>query len=195
MTFINYNTKEIHFKILYYGPAGSGKTRNLRYIFENTADEQKGEMVAIADGGARSAYFDFLPVFLGKVRGYNTRLHLYAIPGLAVPETQGRLLTKGVDGIVFVADSQPARLEANLESYRRLKAELATYRYRLDRIPHVFQYNRRDAEGAVPIEMLHNVLNEHGAPEFPANAKTGDGVLETLKTIGKMVLRDIVKAK
>ena len=195
MTFINYNTKEIHFKILYYGPAGSGKTRNLRYIFENTKDEQKGEMVAIADGADRSTYFDFLPVFLGKVRGYNTRLHLYAVPGALVHDEQRKLLTKGVDGIVFVADSRPSRLDQNAAALNRLKTSLAAYRYRLDRIPHVFQYNHRDAEAPVAVEVLHGMLNEYGAPEFLANAREGDGVLETLKAISKTVMRDVVRGK
>jgi mutual gliding-motility protein MglA len=195
MTFINYNTKEINFKILYYGPAGSGKTRNLRTIFENTADDQKGELITISDGTNRSAYFDFLPVFLGKVRGYNTRLHLYAIPGGHVHDPQRKLLMKGVDGIVFVADSSPGRLDENVASMAQLRRGLADFRYHLDRIPHVIQYNRRDAPGALDTAAMHKLLNEFDAPEFPANAKTGEGVLETLKAISKMVLKDVVKAK
>ena len=195
MTFINYNTKEINFKIIYFGPARSGKTRNLRTIFENTADDQKGELITISDGAQRSAYFDFLPVFLGKVRGYNTRMHLYAIPGGPVHDRQRKLLMKGVDGIVFVADSAPDRLDENVQSLSMLREGLGEFRYHLSRIPHVIQYNRRDVAGALPIEHLRNVLNEFGAPDFPANAKSGDGVLETLKAISKMVLKDVVKAK
>lgn len=195
MTFINYNTKEINFKIIYYGPSGSGKTRNLRHIFENTNDSQKGELVTIADGKQHSAYFDFLPVFLGKVRGYNTRLHLYAVPGAQLQDPQRKLLMKGVDGIVFVADSHPARLDENVSTLIQLKAHLADFRYSLDRIPHVLQYNRRDADNAVSLETMSKMLNEFGAEEFETNAKEGDGVLETLKAISKMVLKDVVKAR
>jgi len=195
MTFINYNTREINFKIIYYGPAGSGKTRNLQYIFENTSGEQKGEMIRFSNGGERTCYFDFLPVFLGKIRGYQTRLHLYTVPGGVLHDTQRNLLFKGLDGIVFVADSRPSMLTANQTSLNNLHQNLAAFRYRIESIPHVFQFNRRDADEAVPVEELALLLNKHQAPEFAANAKAGEGVLETLKRISGMVLSNISRNK
>ena len=195
MTFINYNSKEINCKIVYYGPALSGKTRNLKSIFERTPPENRGELICLAHDDERTCYFDFLPLFLGKIRGFITRLHLYSVPGNTVFDTNRRLILKGVDGVVFVADSRRERLDENLESMENLKKNLEMHGYDINRIAMVIQYNMRDFPSALPEEELTKALNPAGRPQFTANAKAGEGITETLKAVSQIVLNDLIKAK
>ncbi len=189
MAFINYVSREVAFKIVYYGPGLCGKTTNLQHIYEKTKPESRGKMINLATEAERTLFFDFLPVNLGEVRGFKTKFQLYTVPGQVFYEATRKLVLKGVDGVVFVADSQIARVDANLESLEDLRANLAEQNYVLDAMPYVMQYNKRDMPGAAPVEELRQLLNPGGVPDYEAVASTGQGVFETLREIAKQVLK------
>ncbi len=191
MSFINYGSREINCKIVYYGPGLCGKTTNLQFVYARTNPESKGKMISLATETERTLFFDFLPLSLGEIRGFKTRFHLYTVPGQVFYDASRKLILKGVDGVVFVADSQLERMEANLESADNLRVNLAEQGYDLDRLPCVIQYNKRDLPGAVGIDELHLALNPRDVPEFPAVATTGVGVFDTLKAIAKRVLVEL----
>ena len=195
MSFINVPAREINCKIVYYGPALAGKTRNLKSIFERTPPENRGELICLAHDDDRTCYFDFLPLFLGKIRGFTTRLHLYSVPGNTVFDTNRRLILKGVDGIVFVADSRRERLDENLECLENLGRNLAAHGYDLQRLPLVFQFNMCDQPSSMPPAELGKILNPSGRPHVSANALTGVGTAETLKTVCQLVLKDLIRPK
>ncbi|HLV65245.1 MAG TPA: GTPase domain-containing protein [Polyangiaceae bacterium] len=191
MSFINYMAREINCKIVYYGPGLCGKTTNLQYIYERTNPDAKGKMISLATETERTLFFDFLPLALGEIRGFKTRFHLYTVPGQVFYDASRKLILKGVDGVIFVADSQIERLEANQESLDNLRTNLAEQGYSLDKIPYVIQYNKRDLPNIVPVEELRALLNPTGVPDFEANARTGMGVFETLKAVSKLVLNEL----
>ncbi|HLV61484.1 MAG TPA: ADP-ribosylation factor-like protein [Fredinandcohnia sp.] len=191
MPFINLPLREITCKIVYYGPGLCGKTTNLQYIYAKTNPEARGNMIALATETDRTLFFDFLPLGLGEIRGFKTRFHLYSVPGQVFYDASRKLILRGVDGVVFVADSHPDRLDANLESLENLRTNLAEHGYDLDTIPFVIQYNKRDLPNAVPMEELSRLLNPRKVPEFGAVAVTGEGVFETLKAIAKLVLQKV----
>ncbi len=191
MSFINYLSREINCKIVYYGPGLCGKTTNLQYIYNKTNPEAKGKMISLATETERTLFFDFLPLALGEIRGFKTRFHLYTVPGQVFYDASRKLILKGVDGVVFVADSQIARMEANIESLENLRTNLAEQGYSLDKLPYVIQYNKRDMPGIAPIEELRQLLNPNGIPDFGAVAVNGDGVFDTLKAIAKLVLTEL----
>lgn len=188
MSFINYSSREINCKIVYYGPGLCGKTTNLQYIYKKTNPEAKGKMISLATETERTLFFDFLPLSLGQIRGFKTRFHLYTVPGQVFYDASRKLILKGVDGVVFVADSQMERMEANIESLDNLRINLAEQDYDLDTIPFVIQYNKRDLPNVVTVDELREELNPRGVPDFEAVATTGDGVFDTLKTNAKLVL-------
>jgi signal recognition particle receptor subunit beta len=192
MSFINYSAREINCKIVYYGPGLCGKTTNLQFIYNRTNPEVKGKMISLATETERTLFFDFLPLALGEIRGFKTRFHLYTVPGQVFYDASRKLILKGVDGVVFVADSQVERTEANLESLDNLRVNLAEQGYDLDEIPFVVQYNKRDVPNAAPVEELRKLLNPGGkAPDFEACATKGSGVFETLKATAKLILKDL----
>jgi signal recognition particle receptor subunit beta len=191
MAFINYSSREINCKIVYYGPGLSGKTSNLRYIFKRIAPESKGKMISLATETERTLFFDFLPIDVGKIQGFRTRFHLYTVPGQDFYDASRRLILKGVDGVVFVADSQMERLDANLSSMRNLEHNLTQQRDDIRNIPLVLQYNKRDLPNIAPIELLQEQLNFNNVPCFESVAVEGLGVFSTLKTISKLVLRKV----
>jgi len=191
MSFINYLSREINCKIVYYGPGLCGKTTNLQYIYNKTNPDAKGKMISLATETERTLFFDFLPLALGEIRGFKTRFHLYTVPGQVFYDASRKLILKGVDGVVFVADSQIARTEANAESLANLRTNLAEQGYSLDKIPYVIQYNKRDMPGIAPVEELRALLNPTGVPEFEGVASTGVGVFETLKAVAKLVLTEL----
>ncbi len=191
MSFINYLSREINCKIVYYGPGLCGKTTNLQYIYNKTNPDAKGKMISLATETERTLFFDFLPLALGEIRGFKTRFHLYTVPGQVFYDASRKLILKGVDGVVFVADSQIARMEANIESMENLRTNLAEQGYSLDKLPYVIQYNKRDMPSIAPVEELRNLLNPQGVPDFEAIAKDGDGVFDTLKAIAKLVLTEL----
>jgi signal recognition particle receptor subunit beta len=193
MSFINYLSREINCKIVYYGPGLCGKTTNLQYIYNKTNPDAKGKMISLATETERTLFFDFLPLALGEIRGFKTRFHLYTVPGQVFYDASRKLILKGVDGVVFVADSQIARMEANVESLENLRTNLAEQGYSLDKIPYVVQYNKRDMPGVASVEELRQLLNPQGVPDFEAVASTGVGVFETLKAIAKLVLTELRK--
>ncbi|HEB87996.1 MAG TPA: gliding-motility protein MglA [Deltaproteobacteria bacterium] len=193
MSFINYSSREINCKIVYYGPGLCGKTTNLQHIYLKTNPDVKGKMISLATETERTLFFDFLPLALGEIRGFKTRFHLYTVPGQVFYDASRKLILKGVDGVVFVADSQIERMEANLESLDNLKVNLKEQGYDLDKIPYVIQYNKRDLPNAAPLEEMRKLCNPTGAPEFEACATTGEGVFETLKAVAKGVLADLKK--
>jgi signal recognition particle receptor subunit beta len=193
MSFINYSSREINCKIVYYGPGLCGKTTNLQHIYLKTNPDVKGKMISLATETERTLFFDFLPLALGEIRGFKTRFHLYTVPGQVFYDASRKLILKGVDGVVFVADSQIERMEANLESLDNLKVNLKEQGYDLDKIPYVIQYNKRDLPNAAPLEELQKLCNPTGAVEFEACATTGEGVFETLKAVAKGVLADLKK--
>ena len=188
MSFINYASKEINCKIVYYGPGLSGKTTNLQYIYGKTSPKTKGRLVTLSTDAERTLFFDFLPLAIGPIRGFNVRFHLYTVPGQSYYDASRRLILKGVDGIVFVADSQLNRMEANLESLENLKNNLEEQGYDLGALPLVFQYNKRDLPNISPAGGLSKKLNLYGAQEFEAVATEGTGVFETLKAVSKLIL-------
>jgi signal recognition particle receptor subunit beta len=191
MSFVNYHTKEINCKIVYYGPGLGGKTTNIQHVYQKTAAGNKGQMVTLNTENERTLFFDFLPLDLGTIRGFKTRFHLYTVPGQVFYEASRKLILRGVDGIVFVADSQVERMEANIESFNGLKNNLVEQGYDLNKIPIVMQWNKRDLPNLITIEELERKLNEHDFPSFESSAIKGEGVFETLKTISKLVLLNI----
>jgi mutual gliding-motility protein MglA len=193
MSFINHMAREINCKIVYYGPGLCGKTANLQYVYEKTNPTAKGKMISLATETERTLFFDFLPIELGQVKGFKIRFHLYTVPGQVFYDASRKLILKGADGVIFVADSQDGRIEANQESIENLRTNLADYDTPLESIPFVIQYNKRDIPGVVPVEELRAVLNPMGAPEFEAAARTGEGVFETLKGTAKIVLARLSK--
>src|SRR5574341_1335848 len=193
MSFINYSSREINCKIVYYGPGLCGKTTNLQHIYTKTNPELKGKMISLATETERTLFFDFLPLALGQIRGFKTRFHLYTVPGQVFYDASRKLILKGVDGVVFVADSQIERMEANIESVDNLRTNLSEQGYDLDKIPFVVQYNKRDLPKVAPVEELRAVLNPRRVPDFGATATTGEGVFETLKAVAKLVLTELKK--
>jgi len=191
MSFINYSSREINCKIVYYGPGLCGKTTNLQYIYNKTNPEAKGKMISLATETERTLFFDFLPLSLGEIRGFRTRFHLYTVPGQVFYDASRKLILKGVDGVVFVADSQIERTEANIESLENLKDNLEEQGYHIDRIPYVIQYNKRDLPNAAQISELEEVLNPKKVASYEAVATTGAGVFDTLKAVAKLVLTEL----
>jgi hypothetical protein len=193
MSFINYSSREINCKIVYYGPGLCGKTTNLQYVYAKTNPDAKGKMISLATETERTLFFDFLPLSLGEIRGFKTRFHLYTVPGQVFYDASRKLILKGVDGVVFVADSQIERMEANLESVENLRVNLAEQGYDLSKIPYVVQYNKRDLPNIATVDELKRLLNPRGVPEFQAVAPTGVGVFDTLKAVAKLVLTELKK--
>jgi len=191
MSFINYSSREINCKIVYYGPGLCGKTTNLQYIYTKTNPELKGKMISLATETERTLFFDFLPLALGQIRGFKTRFHLYTVPGQVFYDASRKLILKGVDGVVFVADSQVERMEANLESIDNLRINLGEQGYDLSRLPYIVQYNKRDLPNAASLDEMRRLMNPHGVPDFEACATVGTGVFETLKAVAKGVLTDL----
>jgi signal recognition particle receptor subunit beta len=191
MSFINYMAREINCKIVYYGPGLCGKTTNLQYIYERTNPDAKGKMISLATETERTLFFDFLPLSLGEIRGFKTRFHLYTVPGQVFYDASRKLILKGVDGVIFVADSQLERLEANQESVDNLRTNLAEQGYALERLPYVMQYNKRDLPNVVDVPELRDLLNPTRVPDYEAVARTGHGVFETLKSVSKQVLIEL----
>ncbi len=193
MSFINYSSREINCKLVYYGPGLCGKTTNLQYIYNKTKPDAKGKMISLATETERTLFFDFLPLSLGEIRGFRTRFHLYTVPGQVFYDASRKLILKSVDGVCFVADSQMERMEANIESLENLRDNLTEQGYDLDKLPYVVQYNKRDLPSVVPVEELAEVLNPTKVPEFEAVATTGVGVFDTLKALAKQVLTELRK--
>ena len=191
MSFINYAAREINVKIVFYGPGLCGKTTNLQYIFEKSAPQQKGKLISLATETDRTLFFDFLPLDLGAVRGFKTRFHLYTVPGQVFYDASRKLILKGVDGVVFVADSQEARMDANEESLHNLEDNLMENGFDLKSVPYVLQFNKRDLPSAVLVDDMYRLLNFKGEPTFEAVATKGIGVFETLKAVAKQVLYDL----
>ncbi len=191
MSFINYSSREINCKIVYYGPGLCGKTTNLQYIYAKTNPDAKGKMISLATETERTLFFDFLPLSLGEIRGFKTRFHLYTVPGQVFYDASRKLILKGVDGVVFVADSQMERVEANIESLDNLRVNLQDQGYDLDKIPYVVQYNKRDLPSAAPVDELRKLLNPTNVPDYEAVGTTGIGVFDTLKSVAKLVLTEL----
>ena len=193
MTFINYASREINCKIVYYGPGLCGKTTNLQYIYDSTAPQAKGKLISLATETDRTLFFDFMPLELGTVRGFKTRFHLYTVPGQVYYDASRKLILKGVDGVVFVADSQEERMDANIESLYNPEENLETQGYNLKEIPYVLQLNKRDLPNVSPFEELSQELTRKGEPIFEAVATNGTGVFDTLKAVAKQVLTELRK--
>lgn len=191
MSFINYAAKEVNCKIVYSGPGLSGKTTNVQFIYEQTQSDQRGKLMSLSTENERTLFFDFLPLAVGDVRGFKTRFHLYTIPGQTFYDTSRQFILKGVDGIIFVADSQPERLDSNIESFEGLKKALESQGYDISRLPVVFQYNKRDVPGAVSIRELESTLNPERRPYFEAVASQGTGVMETLQEVSRRIIREL----
>jgi mutual gliding-motility protein MglA len=191
MSMINYASREINCKIVYYGTGLGGKTTNLEYIYSKVNPDTKGKMISLATETERTLFFDFLPIDLGEVRGFKTRFHLYTVPGQVYYNASRRLILKGVDGIVFVADSQASRAEANIESMHNLYENLETYGYDLQSIPFAIQYNKRDLPDILSVEELRAQINPMGVPDFEGTAIEGKGVFETLSCVSKLVVKTL----
>ena len=191
MSFINFAAREINCKIVYYGAGLGGKTTNLQVIYQKTADQQKGKMISLTTETERTLFFDFLPLDLGSVRGFKTRIHLYTVPGQVFYDASRKLILRGVDGIVFVADSQEQRMDANVEALENLMSNLKEHGYDFNKIPYVLQLNKRDLPNILPVEMLATELRKKNEAIVEAVAFQGIGVFETLKEIAKQVLTEL----
>ena len=191
MSFINFAAREINCKIVYYGAGLGGKTTNLQVIYQKTADQQKGKMISLATETERTLFFDFLPLDLGSVRGFKTRIHLYTVPGQVFYDASRKLILRGVDGIVFVADSQEQRMDANVEALENLMSNLKEHGYDFNKIPYVLQLNKRDLPNILSVDMLATELRKKNEPIVEAVAFQGVGVFETLKEIAKQVLTEL----
>jgi signal recognition particle receptor subunit beta len=191
LSFINFAAREINCKIVYYGAGLGGKTTNLQVIYQKTADQQKGKMISLATETERTLFFDFLPLDLGNVRGFKTRIHLYTVPGQVFYDASRKLILRGVDGIVFVADSQEQRMDANVEALENLMSNLKEHGYDFNKIPYVLQLNKRDLPNILPVDLLATELRKKNEPIVEAVAFQGVGVFETLKEIAKQVLTEL----
>ncbi len=188
MSFINYNAKEIHCKVVYYGPSLGGKTTNIQWVYQKTAEDQKSKLVALNTDIERTLFFDFLPLNVGDIRGFQTRFHLYTVPGQVVYDASRKLILKGLDGVIFVADSQIERMDENLESLRNLEKNLEQQGYDIKEIPLLMQYNKRDLPNVASLAELRSALNPYNAPEIEGCASEGRGVFESLKTVSKSII-------
>ena len=191
MSMINYASREINCKVVYYGSGLGGKTTNLEYVYSRVNPDTKGKMISLATETERTLFFDFLPIDLGEIRGFRTRFHLYTVPGQVYYNASRRLILKGVDGLIFVADSQRSRLEANIEAMHNLYENMESYGYDVETIPFIIQYNKRDLPDTMSIEELRSVLNPMGVPDFEAVAIEGDGVFQTLSAVSKLVVKSL----
>jgi signal recognition particle receptor subunit beta len=188
MALINVAAREIHCKIVYYGPGMCGKTTNLQYIHGQVPRDAKGDLLSIATETERTLFFDFLPLDLGKVRGFQTRFHLYTVPGQVLYERTRVAVLNGSDGVVFVADSQKDKLEENIKSLKELAVNITRQNKKFQEFPIVLQYNKRDLPTALPVQVLDKYLNSMNWTRFEATAPTGMGVFDTLKAISKLVI-------
>lgn len=193
MSFINFAAREINCKIVYYGAGLGGKTTNLQWIFDQTVGKGGGKMISLATETDRTLFFDFLPLDLGTVRGFKTRFHLYTVPGQVFYDASRRLILRGVDGVVFVADSQEERMDANLEALENLDANLREHNYDFAKVPYILQLNKRDLPSALPVDQLKQTLLKKGEPTLEAVAYKGVGVFETLKEVARLVLAELKK--
>jgi signal recognition particle receptor subunit beta len=191
MSLINYSSREINCKIVYYGPGLCGKTTNIQYVYNKVDPGTKGKLITLATEMDRTLFFDFLPLELGTVKGFKTRFHLYTVPGQVYYDASRKLILRGVDGIVFVADSQTSRYDANIESLYNLHENLEEYNLKVEDIPFVIQYNKRDMPDVITLEDLEMELNPEGYPSYEAVAVKGDGVFDTLKSVAKGVLKKL----
>ena len=191
MSLINYASREINCKIVYYGTGLGGKTTNLEYVYSKVNPDAKGKMISLATETERTLFFDFLPIDLGEVKGFKTRFHLYTVPGQVYYNASRKLILKGVDGVIFVADSQAERMEANIEAMHNLYENLESYGYDLTNIPFAMQYNKRDLPNAMAMADLRSQLNPMGVPDFEGVAIEGQGVFETLGAVSKMVVQSL----
>jgi mutual gliding-motility protein MglA len=191
MSMINYASREINCKLVYYGPGLGGKTTNLEYVYNKVSPDTRGKLISLATDQERTLFFDCLPVDLGSIRGFKTRFHLYTVPGQVYYNASRRLILKGVDGLVFVADSQAERMDANIAALENLYENLADYGYDASQLPIVLQWNKRDLPTAIPVDELRRQLNPMGLLEHEAVAVTGAGVFDTLKTVSKLVLKSL----
>lgn len=189
MSFINHNAKEIHCKIVYYGPSLGGKTTNIQWVYQSLALDQRSKLVALNTEIERTLFFDFLPLEVGEIRGFKTRFHLYSVPGQVIYDASRKLILKGLDGVVFVVDSQADRLEENIESMKNLEKNLQQQGYNIREVPLVIQYNKRDLPNALPLKELRRHLNLYNAHEVEAAAFEGKGVLESFKLISKNIIQ------
>jgi signal recognition particle receptor subunit beta len=193
MVFFNYSTMQMAAKVVYYGPGLCGKTTNLHYIYQHTTGESRGEMVSLETETDRTLFFDLLPIDVGSIAGFNTRIQLYTVPGQVFYNTTRKLVLKGVDGVVFVADSQRAMLQTNVESFRNLEENLTEMGLAVDTLPLVLQFNKRDLADICTAEEMNAALNRYNWPFFEASAVTGQGVFETLKGISRFTLMSLKK--
>jgi mutual gliding-motility protein MglA len=191
LSFINFAAREINCKIVYYGAGLGGKTTNLQVIYQKTAEQQKGKMISLATETERTLFFDFLPLDLGSVRGFKTRIHLYTVPGQVFYDASRKLILRGVDGIVFVADSQEQRMDANVEALENLMSNLKEHGYDFNKIPYVLQLNKRDLPNILSPEALNKELRKKNEAVIEAVAFQGAGVFETLKEIARQVLTEL----
>lgn len=189
MSLINYNAKEIHCKIVYYGPSLGGKTTNIQWIHQKTDPEKKSKLhEEVGKDNERTLFFDFYPLDIGEIRGFKTRFHLYSVPGQVVYDASRKLVLTNLDGIIFVADSQEERMDENIQSLNNLKTNLKQQGYDIRQIPLVMQYNKRDLPNILPVTQLREALNHYNSPEFEAIANKGVGVFESLKHISKSII-------
>jgi len=195
MAFINHAVRELCCKIVYYGPGLGGKTANVQHIYNRTAEASRGRLISLKTESDRTLFFDFLPIDLGKISGFSTRIQLYTVPGQVHYRASRRLILRGVDAVVFVADSQRARLDADAEAMSDLEDNLAEQGQSLDQVPLVIQYNKRDLDEIAPVPELRELLNPRGAPELEAAAASGLGVFETLKAVSRLALTGIKLAR
>lgn len=191
MSFLNYSTKEINFKIVYYGPGLSGKTTNIKTIYNKVKQENKGKLVSLATETERTLFFDFFPLDLGTIKGYKVKFHLYTVPGQIYYSSSRKLIMKGVDGVVFVADSQRERFEANIESLQDMFENLKEYNLDFSTLPYVLQLNKRDLPSIMPANEMIASLRKKDEPVIEAVSIQGDGVIETLKNISKLVMANV----
>ena len=189
MSFINHNAKEIHCKIVYYGPSLGGKTTNIQWVYQSLAQDQRSKLVALNTEIERTLFFDFLPLEVGEIRGFQTRFHLYTVPGQVIYDASRKLILKGLDGVVFVVDSQADRLEENIESMKNLEKNLQQQGYNIREVPLIIQYNKRDLPNALPLKDLRRHLNLYNAQEVEASAFEGKGVLESFKLVSKNIIQ------